>query len=415
MPVSRTGSSHRYPGGIGPLGSVGAAVPTGHAVTTATGGRTARGPFKGAGGSRRAAPHGAAARGSHVGGTWRPPIGPPALARCNQLLLGRRAGNGFKGAPQGRRCPLKLSGGRGPFKEVVQSSRGAAKSSGSAEFSRPRPPRPPIGARGERSLLIGRGLRATSRNRGCVTSPGTVRRRPRAGGGGRAMPATAPRPTRGPRKGRGPSEPPCPRRPFTRLKMPTHSTRGMPGARRRTTTPGMSRGGVAPSVPTATAAWPGGSQTHPRRGGRGSAPGSPSYWLSRGSRRVSIGWSGRQSRRGGGRGARRRCRPAIGPGAWSGAWPGGGCVMTPPADPGRSRRAAGGGGGTGHGRGGTGGAAAAAPGQLGLSRAAQEVAGSCPGGTLPALMDARGAAVPPCSWLTSTSSSVASFMSFSSS
>ncbi|CAN8197344.1 unnamed protein product [Coccothraustes coccothraustes] len=39
--------------------------------------------------------------------------------------------------------------------------------------------------------------------------------------------------------------------------------------------------------------------------------------------------------------------------------------MTPPADPGRSRRAAGGGRGTGtgHGRGGTGGVAAPAPGQ----------------------------------------------------
>ncbi|XP_059722364.1 uncharacterized protein LOC132337617 [Haemorhous mexicanus] len=91
--------------------------------------------------------------------------------------------------------------------------------------------------------------------------------------------------------------------------------------------------------------------------------------------------------------------------------------MTPPADPGRSRRAAGGGGGTGtgYGWGGTGGAAAPAPGQVGPGRAAQEAAGSRPGGTLPAVMDARGAAVPPCSWLTSTSSSVASFMSFSSS
>lgn len=231
-----------------------------------------------------------------MGGTWRPPIGRPALARCNQLLLGRRAGNGLKGAarlrtaprgagaaapgvPAGQRVrafwlgpagaalsPPGTRGGRGSFKEVVQSSRGAAKSSGSAEFSRPRPPRTPIGARGERSLLIGRGLRATSRNRVCVTGPGTVRRRPRAGGGGRAVPAAAPRPARGPRKGRAPSEPPCPRRPFTRLKMPTHSTRCTPGALLRTTTPGVPRGGVAPSVPKATAARPGGSQALPREG-----------------------------------------------------------------------------------------------------------------------------------------------------
>lgn len=60
------------------------------------------------------------------------------------------------------------------------------------------------------------------------------------------------------------------------------------------------------------------------------------------------------------------------------------------------------------------------PPELGSSRLTeclprQEAAGSRPGGTLPAVMDARGAAVPPCSWLTSTSSSVASFMSFSSS
>ncbi|XP_058710241.1 uncharacterized protein LOC131586924 isoform X2 [Poecile atricapillus] len=201
--------------------------------------------------------------------------------------------------------------------------------------------------------------------------------------------------------------------------MPTHSTRGMPGAPRRTTTPGMPRGGVAPSVPKATAARPGGRQTLSLRGGRGRALSSPSHWLSGGSRRAAIGGSGRQSRRGAGAvragGAGRR----LARGRGRGAWPGGGCVMTPPADPGRSRRSAGGGGGgttgTGHGRGGTGGAAAPALGQVWPSRAAQDAAGSRPGGTLPALMDARGAAVPPCSWLTSTSSSVASFMSFSSS
>ncbi|XP_041338678.1 collagen alpha-1(I) chain-like [Pyrgilauda ruficollis] len=305
VPVSRAGSSRRRQSDAGvPV----PAIPTGHTVTTATGGRTARGPFKGTGGSRRAAPHGAAARGSHVGGTWRPLIGPPAPARCNQLLLGRRAGNGLKGAAQlrasprgaaaaapgvparqwvsasgragpGRRSavlsPAGTRGRRGPFKEVVQSSRGAAKSSGSAEFLRPRPPRPPIGARGERSLLIGRGLRATSRNRGCVTSPGTGRRRPRAGGGGRAVPAAAPRPVRGPRKGRAPSEPPCPRRPFTRLKMPTHSTRGTPGAPLRTTIPGVPRDGVAPSVPKATAARPGGNQALPR--GMGGAERRPHH------------------------------------------------------------------------------------------------------------------------------------------
>lgn len=294
VPVSQAGLSRCRQGAAGSPVPRDAAVPTGHTVTTATG---RRGPFKGAGGSRRAESHGAAARGSHVGGTWRPLIGRPALARCNQLLLGRRAGNGLKGAPQlrasprgaaaaapgvpagqrvsasdragpGRRCAALshagTRGGRGPFKEVVQSSRGAAKSSGSAEFLRPRPPRPPIGARGERSLLIGRGLRATSRNRGCVTSPGTGRRRPRAGGGGRAVPAAAPHPARGPRKGRARSQPPCPRRPFTRLKMPTHSTRGTPGAPLRTTTPSVPRGRAAPSVPKATAARPGGSQALPR-------------------------------------------------------------------------------------------------------------------------------------------------------
>lgn len=133
-------------------------------------------------GSRRAAPR--------VGITWAgrggSPLAPPPPARCNQLLLGRRAGNGLKGATQPptpgylpprlgsqqptepaaaaraprlpalpprvppapvRRPPVPPRGGRGPFKEVVQSSRGAAKSSGSAEFPRPRPPRPPIGAR----------------------------------------------------------------------------------------------------------------------------------------------------------------------------------------------------------------------------------------------------------------------------
>ncbi|XP_063258670.1 histone-lysine N-methyltransferase SETD1A-like [Prinia subflava] len=52
--------------------------------------------------------------------------------------------------------------------------------------------------------------------------------------------------------------------------------------------------------------------------------------------------------------------------------------MTPPADPGRSRRAAGGGGGTGtgHGLGGTGGAAAPAPGQVGPGRAQPSRTGS---------------------------------------
>ncbi|XP_072793363.1 uncharacterized protein [Taeniopygia guttata] len=65
--------------------------------------------------------------------------------------------------------------------------------------------------------------------------------------------------------------------------------------------------------------------------------------------------------------------------------------MTPPADPGRSRRAAGGGGGTGtgHGRGGTG------PGRAEPNRTQPSRAG----GTLPALMDAREMALdfPACS------------------
>lgn len=116
------------------------------------------------------------------------------------------------------------------------------------------PPLPPVGARSRCALLIGCLLGATSRNRGCVTGPGHERRgrsRLRAGEDDEGGPATAPRPAVGPQGEAAPlraARPRPPVRPLTLLKMPTHSTRGMPGAPLCTTAPGMPRGGAGLAV-----------------------------------------------------------------------------------------------------------------------------------------------------------------------
>lgn len=87
------------PGSAARRGAAGRSSARGEAARTPFRGWTPCGPFKGAGGSLRAAPHGAAAaaRGSHVGGTWRQPIGPRPLPAAISCYWGEGQETSLKG------------------------------------------------------------------------------------------------------------------------------------------------------------------------------------------------------------------------------------------------------------------------------------------------------------------------------
>lgn len=276
---------------------------------------------------RREAPAGQ----RRVGVTWAGRAGSPLArrppARGNQLLLGRRAGGGLKGAaplPQHPPAPCSAPGGgrgsswgkapgppsesrralgpgplgwahsegcgRGPFKEVVQSSRRAAKPRGQAGSRRPAPAALPLAGGPRRSLVIGCRLEATSGKRPAPALKGAAPARREGAAGARQRRAPRGPSGAGPFK-RAPRGSPLPspaasspsgkcqltargacREPRAALQLPACPSAGMGGR------------GLFPWQPPGR---PAPSREEP--GGRGEEPAARCDWPSGGQSRLPIG------------------------------------------------------------------------------------------------------------------------------